>query len=147
MRTRGLAVTGLLFGLMLAACSTPTVQSIPTVYPTSAPAIEPVSVERLAESYIRALYARDTGLMAALFPGSKPEQDRDEYRLQLDRVTVARISPDEAGDRNPVSQSEYARVEAVVSAAGKGGRYVYVISTFVRDGRRYIGSVMRQAYW
>jgi len=149
MRTRwvGLVITWL-SGLVMMACASPsaTLES-QAGSPTVARAAEPVSTERIAEGYVRALYARDVGLMGALFPGSKPDNDRDEYRLRLVGLTVARISADEAGDRNPVSGNEYARVEAMVSAADKNGRYVYVISTYVRDGRRYIGSVVRQAHW
>ncbi len=61
--------------------------------------------------------------MQRAFPSSKPDADRDEYRLQLTKLAVDPISREEAGDNNPASGVDYVNAVDSVTASGENGTY------------------------
>jgi len=75
------------------AATAPTTKA-PSPAATVSPVASPVAV---ATAYLQAMYKKDLAGMQRAFPSSKPDADRDEYRLQLTKLAVDPISREEAG--------------------------------------------------
>ena len=129
--------------LLISACAaSATVSPSPT--PTVATTPHPIaSVEQVSTAYLRALFAKNFDAMQALFPTSKPEQEREEYMVTLKGLQVRAITPEEAGDRSPGTRVEYARAEAMVEANGRTGHFRFLIGTVVSNGVRVVNMVSR----
>jgi hypothetical protein len=116
----------------------------PAAKETAAPI---TSVEAVATEYLHAMFKKDLATMARLFPTSRPDPERDEYLVDLVKLTVKEVAPAEAADNNPVTRWEYAKATADVTAKGKKGVYQFTVGTVVVDGRRVVTMVGRSASW
>ncbi len=111
----------------------PAQPAVPAAPPTPAAAIPQAALapESLAESYVRALFAKDTVTMAKLFPASKPDADREEYGAELQSWKVDSVSGGEV------------KATAQALVAGKRSIYHFQIGTAVVGGQRVINMAGR----
>ena len=82
---------------------------------------------KMAEGYVRAVYAGNDAMARVVFPWHTPETRPNERKTKLESLTARALTREEARDHDPFSQWHYAEVKVEVSYQGQRGRATYKI--------------------
>lgn len=114
---------------------------------------EPSPTLGAAERFVRAIYAGDAAAEEAelapvrTYYGWFADREREEPSLELEELTVSPYSREEAGDTDPFSPLEYARVDTRFRYGDRYGGAVYVVGLQPGEDGPRVSVVARNLQW